>query len=37
MTMPPHSAVVSWQLVAQFKRDVSDHPTYSPDLSPDST
>ncbi|GBL91736.1 hypothetical protein AVEN_71375-1 [Araneus ventricosus] len=29
----PHSSVVTQQLLEQFKRDVSDHPVYSPDLA----
>ncbi|GBN38902.1 hypothetical protein AVEN_116563-1 [Araneus ventricosus] len=29
----PHSAVVTQQLLKQFKWDVSDHPAYSPDLA----
>ncbi|GBM69954.1 hypothetical protein AVEN_210605-1 [Araneus ventricosus] len=29
----PHSAVVTQQLLEQFKRFVSDHPAYSPDLT----
>ncbi|GBN45803.1 hypothetical protein AVEN_77494-1 [Araneus ventricosus] len=28
----PHSAVVTQQLLEQFKWDVSDHPAYSPDF-----
>ncbi|GBO28253.1 hypothetical protein AVEN_138735-1, partial [Araneus ventricosus] len=29
----PHNTVVTQQLLEQFKWDVSDHPTYSPDLA----
>ncbi|GBM69012.1 hypothetical protein AVEN_69666-1 [Araneus ventricosus] len=29
----PHSAVLIQQLLEQFKRDVSDHPAYVPDLA----
>ncbi|GBN54993.1 hypothetical protein AVEN_215495-1 [Araneus ventricosus] len=29
----PHNIVVTQQLLEQFKRDVSDHPAYGPDLA----
>ncbi|GBN75282.1 hypothetical protein AVEN_141478-1 [Araneus ventricosus] len=29
----PHSAVVTQQVLAQFKWEASDHPAYSPDLA----